>query len=189
MLKAMKILTLYDPINTMPKLDIKQIDTANICRILLVEDDEDDFYFFNMALTSVMPNVTLLRTANGIMFSSLIQTSIKPDVIFMDIRMPFKGGLACLKEIRSNERFNDIKVVMYSSSITIENIEDCYNSGADFLIAKANSHPVAAAQLKALFDNPFFKQSIRPPKDKFVISGNAIFNPLEEKLGFEEMAA
>lgn len=155
----------------MPKLLIKEIDTPNICRILLVEDDEDDFYFFNVALSSVTKNITLLRTANGIMFSSLIQTSIKPDVIFMDFNIPFKDGLSCLREIRNDPRFRDIRVVMYSGSCSDENIDKCYKSGADFFITKPYSSLTATAQLQALFENPFFKNKIKPPKDQFLITG------------------
>lgn len=69
--------------------------TANIKKILLAEDDDDDFNVFNSAILSISSSVEILRTKNGIMFSSLLETSIKPDVIFLDINMS-RPELGCL---------------------------------------------------------------------------------------------
>jgi hypothetical protein len=60
---------------------MEELNKLKICNVLLVEDDEDDFYIFNMAVSSLKGSFQLLRTSNGIMFSSLIQTSIVPDVL------------------------------------------------------------------------------------------------------------
>jgi DNA-binding NarL/FixJ family response regulator len=103
------------------------------------------------------------------MFSSLIQTSIDPDVIFLDINMPYKNGMACLKEIRSMEDYNSIKVVMYSTSGNVKEIDRCYSMGADFYLIKPSSYSYAQQQLKELFQNDYFIRNVKPPREEFVI--------------------
>lgn len=143
---------------------------SGICNILLAEDDEDDFYFFNMAISSLEGSYQLLRTSDGIMFSSLIQASIDPDVIFLDMNIPYKNGMACLKEIRSMEDYNSIKVVMYSTSDNVKEIDRCYSMGADFYLIKPSSYSGVQQQLKELFENDYFIRNVKPPREEFVLN-------------------
>jgi CheY-like chemotaxis protein len=137
-------------------------------KILLVEDDEDDFYFFNLAISSPGGSYELLRTSNGVMFSSLIQTAMDIDVIFLDINMPYKNGLACLKEIRSMEGYNSLKVVMYSTFDNVKEIDRCYSMDADFYLVKPSCHLCAQQQLMELFENEYFIKNAKPPREEFV---------------------
>lgn len=147
-----------------------ELHKSKVCNILLVEDDEDDFYFFNMAISTLEGSFKLLRTSNGIMFCSLIQTPIVPDVIFLDIDMPYKNGISCLKEIRSNFAFNEIRVVIYSTANQKSEVDICYDLGANFYLIKPADCSLLKRQLRDLLQNEYFKLNVQPPRNEFVMN-------------------
>ena len=161
---------------------------SRICNVLLAEDDEDDFHFFNIAISSLDGMYQLLRISDGVMFSSLIQTSIDPDIIFLDINMPYKDGIACLKEIRSHEGYNSIKVVMYSTSNNVKEIDRCYSMGADFYLIKPPCYLCIQQQLMELFQNDYFVKNIKPPREEFVFH-SAKFHTKEGNYHFNHRPA
>ena len=83
--------------------------------------------------------VTVHTSADGSqLLDALYQAGADlPDIIILDINMPFKNGFECLAEIRSGDGpFNDIKVIMFSTSRSPENISRSYELGADFYAIK-----------------------------------------------------
>ena len=70
--------------------------------------------------------------------SSVIQQieNKKPDIIFLDLNMPGQTGKECLRQIRSNSDYNDIPVIIYSTSNSHTEIEDCYREGANLYVVK-----------------------------------------------------
>lgn len=140
-----------------------------IKKILLAEDDDDDFNLFNSAISYLSNSIEVLRTKNGIMLSSLIQTAIRPDLIILDINMPFKSGILSLQEIKKNPRLDSIKVIMFSTSGNIKDIDNCYTNGADFYLIKPMTYKAIIKQFEELFSNECFLSNTRPPRHKFVI--------------------
>lgn len=108
--------------------------------ILLADDDEDDRVFFSEAIMELkMDNkLTLFTNGNGLM-DYLVLPDIKlPHILFLDLNMPGKTGIDCLKEIRANTRFKDISVAIYSTSSSEKDIEDTFIEGANIYIKKPN---------------------------------------------------
>lgn len=147
-----------------------ELPLLKIKNILMAEDDDDDFNLFNAALLSLYSSVNVLRTENGIMLTSLLETSLKPDVIFLDINLPFKSGFICLQEIRNNVATSDIKVVMYSTSNNEADVYKSYQLGANFYLVKPYTYPMIVRQFHHLFTNRYFITNTRPPIDNFLIN-------------------
>ena len=61
-----------------------------------------------------------------------------PDVIFLDLNMPRKNGLECLKEIRNNTKCKKIVIAIYSTSASEHDIEETFRNGANVFIKKPN---------------------------------------------------
>ena len=57
----------------------------------------------------------------------------QPDIIFMDINMPVMDGKTCLTLLKSHEDLKDIPVVMWSTTLDKNEIEQLEQLGADFL--------------------------------------------------------
>lgn len=126
-------------------MDIKKIN------IVLADDDEDDCMFFKNALEaiSLSTHLTIVNDGEKLMRYLADNAAHLPQVVFLDINMPRKNGLECLKEIRKNEQFKDIAVVMFSTSNSWDTINMLFKSGAHVYIHK----PSDFGQLKQVIYN------------------------------------
>jgi DNA-binding NarL/FixJ family response regulator len=52
--------------------------------------------------------------------------------------MPRKSGFECLKEIRSDLRFKEVSIAIYSTSSSEKDIEETFVEGANIYINKPN---------------------------------------------------
>lgn len=150
------------------------METKNYNRtynILLTEDDEDDFYLFNLAIAAIDGSVEVLRTCNGIQLSSLLQCHVKLDAIFLDINLPYKSGIECLRELRKNELYKSTRIIMYTTSSYDKDIDESYNEGANYYLVKPTTSRIGVEQFKKLFSSPYFTQNQQPPRSQFVIPG------------------
>lgn len=108
--------------------------------IMLADDDEDDRLFFKEAFEEVKIdyNITTFNDGSQLMQHLFKEENPLPDIIFLDLNMPRKSGIECLKEIRDNERLKNISVAIYSTSSSEQDIEDTFVSGANVYIRKPN---------------------------------------------------
>jgi len=108
--------------------------------IMLADDDEDDRLFFKEAFEEVKINYDISAFNDGEQLMEYLyqETNPLPDIIFLDLNMPRKSGIECLKEIRANERLKKISVAIYSTSSSEQDIEDTFVSGANVYIKKPN---------------------------------------------------
>jgi two-component system, chemotaxis family, response regulator Rcp1 len=65
------------------------------------------------------------------------QEAPKPDLIILDLNMPRKGGHEVLQEIKADERFKNIPVVILTTSGALEDVDLSYRLGANTYISKA----------------------------------------------------
>ncbi len=59
-----------------------------------------------------------------------------PDLILLDLNLPMKSGKEVLKEIKSNETFKHIPLIVLSSSSNPRDIMECYRLYANCYITK-----------------------------------------------------
>ena len=76
------------------------MNDVHIRSIVLAEDDKDDHIFFSEALMQIDPSLKLTTVDDGNELMDLLK-HYYPDILFLDLDMPYKNGLECLKEIRS----------------------------------------------------------------------------------------
>lgn len=106
--------------------------------VLLADDDKDDRDDFMEAFNSLGMNVDLQTVKNGVELMEYLNTpSIKiPHLVFLDLNMPKKSGLECLKEIRKIQRLKNLTVVIYSTSSSEKDMEDTFVNGANIYMKK-----------------------------------------------------
>ncbi|HOZ75078.1 MAG TPA: response regulator [Flavobacterium sp.] len=109
-------------------------------RILLADDDEDDRTFFSEAIAELkMTNqLTLFNDGKDLMEYMHNPDAKLPHILFLDLNMPYKNGLDCLKEIRADQRFKNVSIAIYSTSSSEKDIENTFVEGANIYIKKPN---------------------------------------------------
>lgn len=136
------------------------MNTANPnFRIFLADDDDDDRALFSKALGELPLKCDVVHFTDGIhlMAQLMIDSTILPNLIFLDINMPFMDGVACLRKIRDSEHLFNIPVVIYTSAINQKDMVLLEAMGAARYLKKPNSFN----QLKTLLYRcikPFYIQ-------------------------------
>ena len=87
--------------------------------ILLVEDDELDVISVQRTLKKLDTEYRLHTAFNGKEALSLLNDAnnpVMPDVILLDLNLPKMNGIEFLKSIRTDKRFENIKVFVMTTS-------------------------------------------------------------------------
>lgn len=109
--------------------------------VFLADDDEDDRFLFLEAFDELKISTKVNTFNDGVYLMDYLNKSdaIIPEVLFLDLNMPRKTGLECLKEIRQNKLFKDVAIAIYSTSSSEEDIENTFVYGANIYIKKPNN--------------------------------------------------
>jgi CheY-like chemotaxis protein len=106
--------------------------------ILLAEDNDDHLFLFRRVVNTLPVQTNLQTVADGIELCNYLHNPKNklPDIIFLDINMPRKNGLECLREIRDCSTFNHIPVVVYTTSDEDCDRKNAQNLGASLYLIK-----------------------------------------------------
>jgi CheY-like chemotaxis protein len=120
--------------------------------ILLVEDNEDDVFLMRRALKGAgvtNPHHVVEDGQQAIDYlSGQAQFADRdayplPAIVFLDLKLPMKGGLEVLRWIRSQPAFETMVIVVLTSSNEPTDLRDAYRLGANSYVVK----PPTATQL------------------------------------------
>ncbi|MCP4650426.1 MAG: response regulator [PVC group bacterium] len=117
---------------------------AKIIKILLVEDNPDDVAIVERALkvAGVINQLWVVRDGQEALDFFYKKGPYKdeefqkPGLILLDINLPKLSGLEVLKEIKQNDQFKQIPIVMLTVSRRDEDIIKGYNFGCNSFIQK-----------------------------------------------------
>ena len=139
--------------------------------ILLVDDDEEDRLLFSLAIkkTGIESSLTEIESCDELIRHLGECNSRLPDIIFLDINMPLKDGKLCLKEIRKDQKFHNIPVIMYSTSDHPNDVEETFREGANLYTVKAVSFSDQVDILKKIFEGNWKKKLWVIDKSAFFI--------------------
>ena len=140
--------------------------------LLLAEDDQDDVVIFELAIKEVNKEykipVYMRHAKDGEVLFILLKESI-PDILFLDINLPCKDGLSCIREIRKNKRYDGLPVIMYTAHKHENKIEEAFRNGANYYVVKSNTVPELAEKLKKICSMDWKNYLHYPPRDQFVM--------------------
>jgi CheY-like chemotaxis protein len=106
-------------------------------RILIIEDNNEDFQAILRALGPASADVAITRSLDGDDALEMLRETATggkpehlPQVILLDLNMPGTDGREILGEIKRDEVLKMIPVVILSTSRHSKDIADCYRKGA-----------------------------------------------------------
>ena len=91
--------------------------------ILYADDDDEDQEVFAEIIQAIDPQITILRARDGLHAIEILSKSEAPNIIFLDYNMPFLNGYQVLAEIRNEEKYQNTRVIVFSTSLS----ERAYN--------------------------------------------------------------
>lgn len=106
--------------------------------ILIADDDEDDLFLVKSALDDSKFTGKTNYVSNGVELLNFLNenNTEQPTLILLDLNMPKKDGREALIELRQNPAFADVTVIIFTTSNSPDDIQKCYENGANCYISK-----------------------------------------------------
>jgi DNA-binding NtrC family response regulator len=131
------------------------MNTENFNTILLIDDDEDDCYLFESAINDISKSLKVKFTHNTDHLS-LVLDNTRPSIIFVDLHLPKRSGIECLKLIRSYQGLEDTPVIFWSGTSNAKEVAAAFSEGASYYFEK----PYSLNELVTELDKILHKNSI-----------------------------
>jgi two-component system, response regulator len=124
-------------------------------KLLLVEDSDDDAFFFERTLQKSELNCAVEHVFNGAEAIEYLRRAAEsdpqliPPVMFLDLKMPVLNGFEVLEWLGTQNAFKQMEVVVLSGSEHQKDRERAAELGAAVCLVK----PVKVADLEVLLRN------------------------------------
>jgi CheY-like chemotaxis protein len=134
--------------------------------VLLIEDEPAEIYLVQDALDSgdLADSITLHVAMDGRQAREFLQQSlpgaITPNLILLDLHLPYINGYDLLEEIKSDPTLKNIPVIILTASVSDKAIAQTYRLNANGYLSK----PVGSEELNeviALFRNHWIPEKVR----------------------------
>lgn len=116
--------------------------------IMVVEDNEDVAYLLKFMLEREGFNV--LTAEDGRQATALIVGEEPPDLVLLDIMIPFVNGFQLLDKIKNTAGWKDVPVVMLSSKSQEGDVVRALENGAEDYVIKPFQADELLARLKSI---------------------------------------
>lgn len=128
--------------------------------VVLADDDDEDCMIFADAIAAIEANVELNTVKNGEILMQLLKKYV-PDLLFLDIQMPYQDGRQCIKAIRANREYDALPVIVYTGMRNPDSVNFFFREGANFFLEKPETMgklKIALYQILSRFSFITFKQ-------------------------------
>ena len=113
-------------------------------KILVIEDDPVVGMIYQRGLAKRGFSVELAKDG-AVGLQQVV--ALQPDAIILDLMMPKVGGIEFLKRLREQEAFRALPVVVVTNACVPAFIEQATQAGANHVMDKSKTTPVAVAEL------------------------------------------
>lgn len=129
---------LNEIMDTSPADDFLTSESDVFCtsgtRLMLVDDSQDLLDFLSEALTGEFAEIITVTSGNKAL--TVLNSGKLPDIIVSDINMADGDGYRLCTELKGNERYSHIPIVLLTARGDGQSQTDSYRTGADAYMAK-----------------------------------------------------
>jgi len=123
------------------------------CRVLIIEDDEDDIFLLKKALArarvALACDIEWEEVGNGLDALYLVSredlTEKLPDALVLDLNMPRLNGIEFLRSLRQSLALKDVPVFVLTTTTTPAIHREALEAGASHVYVKPNNPEALAA--------------------------------------------
>jgi CheY-like chemotaxis protein len=107
-------------------------------KILIIEDDQmvANVYRNKLAIEGYDAEVALSGEAG-----MKVMRDFKPHLILLDLMLPGISGVEVIKQIRNDQEFSKIPIVVFSNTYLTNLIQEAWRAGANKCLSKSNCRP------------------------------------------------
>lgn len=129
-----------------------------------MDDDHDDILLISEAFEKYTDHLRVVHAYNGyegvMTLQKMNEKGSLPCLIILDINMPVMNGKEALKKIRADRNYDDIPVIMFSTSNNLADKRYAEGLNADFI-----TKPLSYNDMRALVDEFVSRCNIKAIND------------------------
>lgn len=116
--------------------------------VIYADDDADDLFLVSEGFLEYAPQIDLITVRDGAELLDCLQTLAAthqtPCLLILDINMPRITGKEALKKLRQMPRYEDLPVVLFTTSSSQQDMDFAENYNAGFITKPENFNDIAA---------------------------------------------
>lgn len=132
-----------------PLTDFMSTKPLAIKDIFLADDNKDDCLTFEKAIMELDTKLQLTTVTNGEELLKMLAHYI-PQLLFLDLEMPYKNGIQCLQTIREDRSYDGLPIVVFSGTSRANNIQMAYGFGANLFFTKPRVYSELVSSLHSI---------------------------------------
>lgn len=126
----------------------------NPTSILFAEDNPQDVRLLKYALSQLDSQVNLLHYPDGQELLAALPDLYAATIacVLVDLNMPFVNGFELITQLRANEDFRHVPIIVFTNTNSNEERLRCYESGANAYVPKPLEIEELVKVVKSIFD-------------------------------------
>ena len=104
-------------------------------RVLIIDDDEQFAHYLEELLQDCSEISAIKHALDGFKAGSLVYT-FEPQIVLLDLRMPYVDGFVVCSDLKKNQTTKDIKVIAMTGYYNKLNVDRILDNGAETCLQK-----------------------------------------------------
>jgi CheY-like chemotaxis protein len=144
--------------------------TQSFNPLLIAEDSDEDFEVLELLMQQMQVRNPIYRCTNGDKVLDFVyqdegqRHGQRPSVILLDLNLPGTDGRDVLEQLKQDQSFREIPIVVFTTSSNPRDIEFCYRNGANGYLIKPVDSEELERTVQAFVD--YWLQTNVPPANE-----------------------
>jgi CheY-like chemotaxis protein len=129
--------------------------------LLIAEDSDEDFEVLQLLMQQMEVQNPIYRCTNGDKVLDFLyqdgdynnaEFAPRPSVILLDLNLPGTDGRDVLEQLKQDQKFKEIPIVVFTTSSNPKDVEFCYQKGANGYLIKPVDSDALEKTVQAFVD-------------------------------------